>query len=222
MMIDLLIRGGVLMIPLGLCSIIALAIIIERGFTLRRSHVLPGGFISDVQKMLFGGQVEGALALCKKADKPIAWVLEAGLDSYLKGKEKDEIEEAIETEASLHVIPRLERYLTGLATISQISTLLGLLGTVVGIIGAFDKIAVVGVGDMGALSGDIAVALITTAAGLVIAIPATVAHNYFTGKANSIIIEMEQISTDLVYLLTASGKKRYHEIQEASGKTSRR
>ena len=221
-MIDLLIRGGVLMIALGLCSIIALAIIIERVFTLRRSHIFPDGFINDVQKMFFTGRVEGAVDLCKKADTPIAWIMEAGLEGNLKGKEKNEIEEAIEIEASLHVIPRLQRYLTGLSTIAQISTLLGLLGTVVGIIGAFDTISVVGVGDMGALAGDIGVALITTAAGLVIAIPTTVAYNYFTGKANSIIIEMEQISTDLVYLLTSGGKERYNEVQETSVKVSRR
>ena len=221
-MIDLIIRGGLLMIPLGICSIIALGIIIERAFTLRHSHIFPEGFINDVQKMFFTGRVEGALALCKKTDTPIAWVVEAGLEGYLKDRSKEEIEEAIKTEASLHMIPRLERYLSGLATIAQISTLLGLLGTVIGIIGAFDVIAVVGVGDMGALAGNIGVALVTTAAGLIIAIPTTVANNYFISKANSIIIEMEQVSADLVYLLTTNRREMYPEVQEASASTSRR
>ncbi|MGQ9629570.1 MAG: MotA/TolQ/ExbB proton channel family protein [bacterium] len=202
-MFELLVAGGPLMVPIGLCSVISLAIIIERLFSLRRSRILPEDFLTRIQKALYNREISSARNMCEKQNIPIAWVIEAGLNNYQNGR--DIMREAIENEASLSVIPRLERYLGGLATIVNVAPMLGLLGTVTGMIRAFDVISLKGLGNPGLLAGGIAEALVTTAAGLIVAIPTSVAYNHFVSRVNDIVIEMEQISVDMINIFYRGG-----------------
>lgn len=193
-----LIKGGILMVPIGLCSVLAVAIVLERFILLRHPRVISPDVIRQVENYLREGETSEALTLCRRRGTAIARILHSGIANHEKSK--SEIKEIIE-DAGRHEVPSLERYLGVLGTIASISPLLGLLGTVTGMIKVFNVIAARGVGHPGALAGGISEALITTAAGLVVAIPSLVFYNYFVTKADGLIIEMEKASLRMLDIL---------------------
>jgi len=195
--------GGPVMWPILLCSIFALAIILEKFWYLNRIKIDTQKFLSDILEKMKRHEIKEALQICDSTKSPIAHILKAGILKYDRSREK--IKEAIE-DASLYEIPKIEKNLSALATIAHISPLLGLLGTVTGMVRCFQTIQAkttafhpVSPGD---LAGGIWEALLTTVAGLVVAIPAFVAYNYLVSRINSFILEMEKAATELVNFLT--------------------
>ncbi len=205
-MFDLLIKGGYIMIPILFCSVLSVAIIIERFLSLRTERVVPRIFFNRIKALLLEGHINEVLAICSKSDKPIAKVLEAGIMKYYFGR--DEIKEAIE-DAGRHEAAKLEKYLGVLNTIAGIAPLLGLLGTVSGMIKAFSVISVVGVGQPEKLAAGISEALIATAAGLTVAIPTLVFHNYFAEKVDRLVLEMEKRSIELTEILAQNQRDEW-------------
>jgi biopolymer transport protein ExbB len=200
--IDLIFQGGVLMFPIMLVSVIALAITFERFVTLRRAAVDVREFMDTMRTVLRQGRIQEALDACEENRGPVARILKAGLLKH--DRPKEDIRQAIEDAGHLEV-PRLERYMSGLATCASVAPLLGLLGTVQGMIKAFAKIQdLQGQVNPSDLAEGIGNALITTAAGLAIAIPALVVYNYFVSRVDNLVLEMEVSSSELVDLLTKS------------------
>ena len=205
-LIGLLLKGGVLMVPIAACSVVALAIIIERLWSLHRATIDTRKFMHAIRTVLRQNRVREAVALCDKTDGPVARILRAGLLKYNRGKE--EIREAIENAGHLE-IPRLERHLSALATCANVAPLLGLLGTVWGMIKAFDQIQnLKGQVNPSDLAEGIGNALVTTAAGLTVAIPTLVVYNYLISRVENMIVEMEISSSVLIELLTKDGARR--------------
>jgi len=173
-MLQILIKGGLLIVPLIFCSILALAIIIEKFITLKIIETRSRRFIDKTRSIINGDEdnkTEKVLALCEMTSSPLSRILKAGIEK--KDREREEIREALE-DAGSSEIPYLEKHLKILGTIVTVAPLIGLLGTVMGMIKAFNVIALKGVGEPGALAGGIAEALITTAVGLSIAIPSLI------------------------------------------------
>ncbi len=187
--------GGWLMLPIILVSTTALAISLERAWTLRASKVAPDDLLAKVWKWIKSGQLDNAKLKELRANSPLGEVLAAGLLNSKHGREI--MKESIEESAS-HVIHRLEKYLSLLGTIAMISPLLGLLGTVAGIIEAFTAVSGSGINDPAVLATGISKALITTAAGLVVAIPAMIMHRYFIRHIANLSVDMEQQAIKLV------------------------
>jgi len=202
-MIELLSKGGILMIPIFLCSVVSLAIAIERLINLSGRKVHPTDFVDKLKKLVADGKTNETLAICANSSCPMARIVEAGV--MKKQKDREQVKEVIEHTGKQEA-NNLHRYLSVLATIASITPLLGLLGTVTGMIKVFQVISVQGVGNPTALAGGISEALITTAAGLVVAIPTLVIHNYFFKKANNFIMEMEDSSMELVDILEAQNE----------------
>ena len=202
-MLELVTAGGWLMVVIIASSVAAVAICIERLYTLNPRRVAPPHLLSSVWKQLQRGDLDaGALAELRRAS-PLGRILAAGLVNSHHGR--DVMKESIE-EAAAHVIHELERYLNTLGTIAAIAPLLGLLGTVIGMIRVFAEIMSRGTGNASALAGGISEALITTAAGLTVAIPALVMHRYFTGRIDEIVIGLEQEAIKLVDALHAGDR----------------
>ncbi len=197
-MTELVLKGGVIMIPIILCSVMALGITIERLINLTLQKVHPTEFVTKIKRLLTQGNVGEAIAICTNTAAPIAHVIEAGI--LKRHHDRQQIKEAVE-QAGKQQATILHKYIGMLATIASISPLLGLLGTVAGMIKVFQIISVKGVGNPGLLAGGISEALITTAAGLVVAIPALVVHNYFYKKANHFVLQMENTSLELLDIL---------------------
>jgi len=200
-MLQFLIKGGVLMIPLVFCSILALAIVIEKFLSLKLTKKKASLFIEKSKKILNSNddrKINKLIALCEVTSSPLSRILQKAIDK--KDKNREEIKEAIEDAGSLEV-PHLEKHLKILGTIVTIAPLLGLLGTVFGMIRAFNVIAIQGVGDAGALAGGIAEALITTAVGLSIAIPTLIFYNYFIYRTDKLIRMFENASREFLELL---------------------
>lgn len=198
---DYMTKGGILMIPLGFCAILSMAIVLERLWNLKENKVFPVQFLDEIKSLLNQRKISLALDLCQKTLLPVSRIIEAGIIKYKNSRA--DIKEAIENSGRQEV-GFLERYLDALATIASISPLLGLLGTVTGMIKVFRVISIQGVGDPNALAGGISEALITTAAGLVIAIPTLVFHSYFQKKANIFLLALEKTSLEIIELLTDS------------------
>ncbi len=198
-LLDIVVRGGILMIPIVLCSIIAVAILIERLVTLRKIRVKSTTFVLQIKYLLLRKDLEGALALCKKTPGPIAGITRAGLEKI--DRPRQEMKEAIES-AGKREIYFLEKYLGVLGTIAAVAPLLGFLGTVTGMIRAFMQVQVHGGNvDASVLAGGIWEALITTAAGLSVGIPALIFYNWLQGKVERYVFEMSETSTELMDLL---------------------
>ena len=183
------------MVLIVLCSIVVLAICIERLYTLNPKKIAPPHLLATVWKQLKGGEMDATKLKTLKQSSPLGRILAAGLSNAYHGREV--MKESIQ-EAAQHVVHDLERYLNTLGTIAAISPLLGLLGTVVGMIRVFAEIMSQGTGNASVLAGGISEALITTAAGLTVAIPALAMHRYFIGKIDSIVVELEQETIKLV------------------------
>ncbi len=197
-MYDFVVKGGVLMIPIALCSIIALAIFLERLWSLRRSRVIPRDFLIEIEDLIRREKIPEAVTRCRKDNSSMANIIVAGIRNF--GKRREIVKESIE-EIGRKEAATLERYINVVGTIAAISPLLGLLGTVFGMIKAFNVISIQGVGNPSSLAGGISEALITTAAGLVVAIPTFVLYRYLANKADALIVEMEEHSIRMVDLL---------------------
>lgn len=197
---ELIARGGVLMWPILLCSIIALTITIERFLALRRAGVDAREFMDTMRQVLRQDRIQEALEQCDESKAPIARIVKAGLLKH--NRPKDDIREAIEDAARFEV-PKLERYLSGLATCASVAPMLGLLGTVQGMIKCFAQIQN-GRGQVSPadLAEGIGNALVATAAGLVVAIPALIVYNHFVTRVQGMVTEMEAGSSELMDLLT--------------------
>lgn len=189
--------------PILLCSVFALAIIVDRIMYLNKIRIDARHFLDRIIDKMKRHQIKEALEICERKENPISRILKAGILKYDRGRQQ--INEAIE-DAALYEEPRLGKNMTALATIAHISPLLGLLGTVVGLVRCFQIIQakstafqLVSPGD---LAGGIWEALLTTVAGLIVAIPAFVAYNYLVSRINNFILEMEKASTELINFLT--------------------
>ena len=200
-MYDFVVKGGVLMIPIALCSIVALAIFLERLWSLRRSKVIPRDFLIEIEDLIRREKIPEAVTRCRKDNSSMANIIVAGIRNF--GKRREIVKESIE-EIGRREAATLERYINVVGTIAAISPLLGLLGTVFGMIKAFNVISIQGVGNPSSLAGGISEALITTAAGLVVAIPTFVLYRYLANKADALIVEMEEHSIRMVDLLKGS------------------
>ncbi len=196
-MLELFYKGGPLMYPILLCSVLALAIFFERLYTLNTVHRGALDLLRQVETRLAQHKVHEAIVLCREAGSPISRIFLSALGRFGQPREriKDTVEEVGGRESA-----QLERYLGFLATIANISPLLGLLGTVLGMIKAFTVLSVEGVGTPATLGGGISEALITTAAGLSVAIPALLIHKFLSSRVDRILLEMEQYSMHLVDL----------------------
>jgi biopolymer transport protein ExbB len=203
---DLLAAGGWVMPVIVLCSVIALGIFIERSVALNPDRIAPPHLLANVWKQLKAGELDAQRLKALRHGSPLGAILAAGLANRSQGR--DVMKESIQ-EAAGHVVHDLERYLNTLGTVAAVAPLLGLLGTVVGMIRVFTEITVQGTGNANALAGGISEALITTAAGLVVAIPALVMHRYFTGKIDTIVVGLEQVSIKLVDALHTGKKTEY-------------
>lgn len=193
--LELLMAGGWLMVLIVLCSILVLAICIDRLVTLNPKTIAPPHLLATVWKQLKKGELDNTRLRTLRQSSPLGRILAAGLANAHHGR--DVMKESIQ-EAAGHVVHDLERYLNTLGTIAAVAPLLGLLGTVVGMIDVFAELMSQGTGNASALAGGISEALITTAAGLTVAIPAIVMHRYFVGKIDAIVVELEQETIKLV------------------------
>jgi len=189
--------------PIVVCSVLALAIIVERCWSLRRSVVAPRDLMSEIQGMTLGDRLTNEQIDSVRETSALGRILAAGLSRQTQ--QAFLVKDAIE-EAGGHVVHELERYLNALGTIAATTPLLGLLGTVIGMIKVFSAITAVGVGDPQVLAGGISEALITTAAGLSVGIPSLMFHRYFLGKVNELTVAMEQDALRFMEVLQ-SGRK---------------
>ncbi|SEQ78483.1 outer membrane transport energization protein ExbB [Azotobacter beijerinckii] len=195
---ELVKAGGWIMLPIILCSIVALAIIVERLWTLRPSRITPAHLLGQVWRWIQDKQLNSDKLKELRADSPLGQILAAGLANSKHGREV--MKECIE-EAAARVIHDLERYLNALGTIAGIAPLLGLLGTVLGMIEIFGSFMGSGMANASQLAGGIATALITTAAGLFVAIPALFFHRYLQRRVDELVVGMEQEAIKLVEVL---------------------
>jgi len=192
---EILLKGGWLMVPIVACSIIALAICIERTWFLRTHKLAPKGLMDDVWVLIKNEQLDNARLQQISEHSALGRIIAVGLKNAKHGR--DSMKESIQ-EVATQVVHDMERYLNGLGTIALVTPLLGLLGTVIGMIKVFSEIMQYGTGNAGMLAGGISEALITTAAGLAVAIPALIAHRHFLRKVDSLVVYMEQQEMKLV------------------------
>ncbi|MDD4456766.1 MAG: MotA/TolQ/ExbB proton channel family protein [Syntrophotalea acetylenica] len=197
-MLELFQKGGPLMYPILLCSIMALAIFFERLWTFFRVGRGRDELVRDVEQLVLKNRIDEAVVVCQRSDTPLSRILLSALRAH--GRSRDQIKTVVEETGSREAAP-LERFLGLLGTIATISPLLGLLGTVLGMIRAFTVIATVGMGTPETLGGGISEALITTAAGLSVAIPVILLHKYLTSRLDHMVLKMEESSLRLVDLL---------------------
>ena len=201
--------GGWLMLPIILCSIAAVAISIERYLTLDPEKVTPKHLLGQVWILIKNNQLNSNKQRELKAGSPLGRILVAGLSNSHHGREV--MKESIQ-EAASHVIHDMERYLDSLGTITAITPLLGLLGTVIGMIKVFTEIMLQGTGNAGVLAGGISEALITTASGLCVAIPALIMHRYLLRRIDTVVVTLEQEAIKLVDALHGDRKVDLNEI----------
>jgi len=198
--------GGVLMIPILLCSVIATVIVLERLWTLQEKKIAPKHLVAQVWQWHKSNSVDEEHLRALSSNSPLGRVLASGLAN--RAHPREFMKEAIE-ETGRQVVQELERYLNTLGTIASVSPLLGLLGTVIGMIKVFADITSMGVGNPGALAGGISMALITTAAGLTVAIPTLIFYRYFRGKVDSLVLVMEEEALKIVDVM--------HGVREQAG-----
>jgi biopolymer transport protein ExbB len=204
-MVALLLKGGPVMVPLLVCSVLAVAVMIERWRALAAAETGVEGLMEGVRERLLDGRVEEALRLCEGARGPVATVLAGGLRMFRQSLHRDDaaahVERAME-ELALREVPRLQRRLGVLDTIITVAPLLGLLGTVTGMMGSFHVLASrEGLSQPTAITGGVAEALIATATGLGIAIVTLVAYNVLCEKVKAITSEIEVRATQLLNIL---------------------
>ncbi len=207
-------QGGLLMAPLLLCSVIALAIVFERAINLKRKKIFLPQVVNLVDGLIEEGKLQLVRKICDENVGPLTNIIKVGIEN--SDQDREEIKTCI-IDAGRQEVPTLEKNLPLLGTIAGISPLLGLLGTVTGMIKVFQVISIQGVGQAGALAGGISEALITTATGLAIAVPALVAYNYFVHKVEILILDIEKYSLQLVNrLIKLNINKGINESERAS------
>jgi len=192
---ELFIKGGVFMWPLLAAAVIAIVVFIVKLFTMSLAKINTGKFLAKIKEALHQEGIEAAVEVCQRTRGPIASIFHAGLLRYDRGVEQ--VEKAIEETGAIEM-SFLERGLVWLATVANIAPMLGFLGTVSGMINAFDAIALAGEIEPTLVASGISEALITTATGLAIAIPTQAAYNYFVTVIDRFILDMEEASTELV------------------------
>ncbi len=197
-MIEIIINGGIFMFPIILCSILSLSIFLEKIWILQKNKVIPLQFIVKIEHLLRSEKIDEAIDLSKKSDSPISRILLNGIKNF--GKKREEIKEIVE-EVGKREAAYLDRYVENLSTIASVSTLLGLLGTIAGMIKVFGVISTQKVVNPSMLAGGIAEALYTTGAGLSVAIPTLIFYRYISGKTDHLILEMEEYCMRMVELL---------------------
>ena len=197
-MLEIVIAGGWLMLPIIACSVVALAIVVERFWSLGKKRVLPAQLVGQIWQLNQQGQLTDKRIMMLRDASHLGKILAAGLlnRNYTREVMKESIEET-----GRHVAHDLGRFLNTLGTIAAITPLLGLLGTVVGMIKVFSVITAVGVGDPGELAGGISQALVTTAAGISVAIPSLIFHRYFRGRVNELVVNMEEEALKMVEVM---------------------
>lgn len=213
--------GGPLMIPIGICSFVLLVFVFERMISLRRGRVIPRQFVKRFLMQIREGQIERdeAVEICEKNGSAVAEVFGAAVKKW--GKPSVEVEQAI-IDTGERVTNGLRRYLRLLNGVSTVSPLLGLLGTVLGMIRAFNAIVVAGaMGRPELLAAGISQALLTTAAGLTVAIPALIAYLFFVGRVDRLTMELDTAGQQLVDLISSDGWEA-GETKRNKGKQSRK
>ncbi len=210
-MLEFIQAGGWLMLPIVLCSILAIAIIGERFWSLRKTRIVPKGLVEQVQQWHKKGQLTTTRIDEIRNGSPLGKVLAAGLVNLNHSREI--MKESIE-DTGRQVVADLERFLNALGTIASITPLLGLLGTVIGMIKVFATITTQGVGDPGSLAGGISEALITTAAGLSVAIPSLMFYRFFRRRVDELVLNMEEESLKLVEVI--HGEREPDRTSEAA------
>ncbi|MEM9531129.1 MAG: MotA/TolQ/ExbB proton channel family protein [Pseudomonadota bacterium] len=204
-MLEIIRQGGWLMVPILACSAVAMGIILERFWTLRRKVVNPPDLGQQVQSWALSRKLDSTHVEALAENSALGRVLAAALRN--RSRSREIIKEAVE-DTGRHVVHDLERYLNTLGTIAGISPLLGLLGTVIGMIKVFSSILVHGVGDANQLAGGISQALVTTAAGLFVAIPAFLFYRYFKGLVERLVVEMEEQAITLIDTIDLGHQRR--------------
>lgn len=197
-MLEFVKSGGWLMLPILLCSVVSMAIIAERFWTLQTHRVAPANLAVQVWKWSKDHQIDDARLRRLRSGSPLGRILASALNS--RHMDREQMKERVE-DTGRHVVHDMERYLNSLGTIASISPLLGLLGTVIGMIKVFALITTQGVGDPSVLAGGISEALVTTAAGLTVAIPSLMFYRYFRGRVETLVVTMEQEAMKLVEAL---------------------
>lgn len=208
-MLEIIKSGGWLMIPLLACSILAISIIAERFWSLQTKRIAPPELMPQIWQWLHFKQVDDNRIKALQANSPLGRILAVGLIN--RNHSRDITKESIE-DIGRHVTISLGRNLNTLGTVAAISPLLGLLGTVFGMIKVFAVITTEGVGNPETLASGIAVALITTATGLIVAIPSVIFYRYFRGKINSLVVDMEQEAMKLIEIL--HGNREFNADEE--------
>lgn len=201
-MIELIVRGGIFMYPIIFCSVVALAVFLERIWILRRRNIIPDEFVRSVEDLVKKQKISEALFLAQGNSSSIGRIFFAGLKNAGRGLWL--VKEAIEERGDREAVG-LEKRIGILATVANLAPLLGLLGTVSGMIRSFNVISLEGTGNPAHLAGGIAEALITTAAGLCVAIPTLVCHRILKDKAESLIFDMEENSLKLIETIQKHG-----------------
>lgn len=193
---DLTIKGGPVMVPIAICSLVALALVVERLLSLQRAKVMPPAFVAGVRPAVSRGQA-AALEFCRSNPSPIARVLEAGIRRW--DRPIEQVEKHI-TEAGLRETTLLRKNFRGLVVITAVSPLLGLLGTIFGMITAFRTVAASAdaLGRTELLAGGIYEAMVTTAAGLIVAIPTLLTYHALAAKVDRLVFDMDAACIDLV------------------------
>jgi len=219
---DWIVQGGIMMIPILLCALAALAIIIERAFSLRRVRIDTQSFAEKITRVVNAGRVMEAMVICENTPGPMASIVKSALGARgASGASAEEIRLAVEETAGREA-GYLERYLPALGTIGTVSPLLGLLGTVLGMIKSSNFLATSGGANPAGLIGGISEALITTAAGLFVAIPVVVCHSWFTNKVNGLMLDMESRTNDILSLLSrakAPAARERRRPRQSGGET---
>ena len=194
-MVDLFNNGGIFMWPLLFMFFFGIAVALERMWTLSKAHINSKEFMAEIQEALKQRGPEGAAEICSNTPGPVASLLHAGLLRLDRGIEH--VEKAIEESGAVEMA-FLEKGLVWLSTVANVAPLVGFLGTVAGMIQAFEDIAKAGDVDPSIVAGGISVALITTASGLVVAIPIQTLYNYFLAKIDKIIIDLQESSNQFI------------------------
>jgi len=196
--LELIKAGGLLMWPIIACSVIAMAIVLDRLWSYRTKRVIPSLLLAQIWQLQKKGEITPAHIGKIREGSPLGRILAAGLLN--RNHSREVMKEAIEEEGR-QVVHELDRYLNTLGTIAAIAPLLGLLGTVIGMIKVFAAITTAGVGNPSVLAGGISEALITTAAGLSVAIPALIFHRYLTGRVDRLVLAMEDQALKMVEVM---------------------
>ena len=207
-MFEMIQAGGWLMVPIILCSVIALAIVGERFWSLQRERIIPKNLVAQIWQWYKADNLDNQHIQALRASSPLGRVLAAGLMNRFHPREI--MKESIE-ETGRQVVLELERYLNMLGTIASITPLLGLLGTVIGMIKVFAAITTQGVGNPSVLAGGISEALITTATGLTVAIPSVIFYRFFRRRVDELVLKMEEEALKIVDVM--------HGDREQEGRT---